>query len=71
MDKETAEMLNALLVIVKTPHIRAYLHENDPKALQQCIDALPPGEKSGPRTIWGMYAQRKYREEKEEALSPR
>jgi hypothetical protein len=30
----------ALMVIVLTPHIRAWLEENDPKALQQCREAL-------------------------------
>ena len=30
----------ALMVIVLSPNIRAWLAENDPKALQQCREAL-------------------------------
>jgi hypothetical protein len=30
----------ALHVVVLTPHIRAYLEANDPKALQQAVDAM-------------------------------
>lgn len=35
-----SSLTNALCVIVKTPHIRGYLGKNDPKALEQCLDAL-------------------------------
>jgi len=31
---------NALLVLVLTPHIRAYLTQHDPMALEQALDAL-------------------------------
>ncbi len=31
---------NALMVIVKTPAIFEWLRENDPKALEQCLEAV-------------------------------
>jgi len=33
-------MVKALKVIILTPHIREYLEQSDPKALEQCLDAL-------------------------------
>ena len=34
------QLYNALQVLVLTPHIRAYLEENDPKALEQAKEAI-------------------------------
>jgi hypothetical protein len=31
---------DALLVLIKTPHIKTYLQQNDPKALEQAEEAL-------------------------------
>ena len=33
-------ILSALLVIVRTPHIRLYLEQTEPKALEQAIEAI-------------------------------
>ena len=33
-------ILSALLVIVRTPHIRQYLEQTEPKALEQAIEAI-------------------------------
>jgi hypothetical protein len=50
--KDTAahalKMSDALLVIVNTDHIREYLEENDPKALEQCLSALGINTRSDP-----------------------
>ena len=32
--------LSALLVIVRTPHIRQYLEQTEPKALEQAVEAI-------------------------------
>lgn len=41
MDEEVIVRLEeALKVLVQTPHIRAYLEANDPKALEQAKKAL-------------------------------
>lgn len=40
MAKLARKLSNALLVIVNDPSINKYLDEHDPKALQQCLDAL-------------------------------
>ena len=32
-------ILSALLVIVRTPHIRQYLEQTEPKALEQALEA--------------------------------
>jgi len=39
MESKT-KLENALLVMLLTPHIRAYLEAYDPKALEQAKDAL-------------------------------
>jgi hypothetical protein len=39
------ELENALLVMVLTPHIRAYLERMDPMALKQALEALEAVEK--------------------------
>ncbi len=54
-------MLNALKVIALTPHIRAYLLANDPKALEQVERAIayaeemkgynPPPRNTGPHAF--------------------
>ena len=33
-------ILSALLVIVRTPHIRQYLEQTEPKALEQALEAI-------------------------------
>ena len=33
-------ILSALLVIVRTPHIRQYLEQAEPKALEQALEAI-------------------------------
>ena len=33
-------IVSALLVIVRTPHIRQYLEQTEPKALEQALDAI-------------------------------
>jgi hypothetical protein len=40
----SAAMLKALLVFVLDPKIRAWLEENDPKALEQALNAIAKPE---------------------------
>ncbi len=40
MDDKTKKAMNALGVLIKTPHIREYLTHKDPKALQQAEEAF-------------------------------
>ena len=35
-------ILSALLVIVRTPHIRQYLEQTEPKALEQVLGTFSP-----------------------------
>ena len=38
--KQAKRQANALLVIVNNEKIKQFLQENDPKALEQCLNAL-------------------------------
>ena len=40
MDPKTKAIVDALLVVVLTPHIKTYLIQHDPKALEQARNAL-------------------------------
>lgn len=40
MENSQRKTINALLVLVLTPHIREHLRQRDPKALEQAIAAL-------------------------------
>ncbi len=38
--RERRTIANALLVLINSPKIQEHLQKNDPKVLQQCLDAL-------------------------------
>jgi hypothetical protein len=40
MNERTTDAIRALAVIIKTDHIRAYLEQHDPQALQQAAAAV-------------------------------
>lgn len=40
MDPKVKAVVDALLVVVLTPHIKTYLIQHDPKALEQARNAL-------------------------------
>jgi hypothetical protein len=40
------KLIDAVMVVINTPHIQAYLRESDPRALQQCLSALGINERT-------------------------